>query len=332
MSPRARLGQSIVLLVGIYLVGTIGYALIEDVSILDAAYMAAITLSTVGYRESIQLDDFGRMWTIGFILFGVAGSSYALTSLVSVMVSGDVRRMIGRRKLEAYVKKLNDHVVFCGYGRMGKLAITSLRSQGLKVVVIERSPEIAAELADSNIPHVIGDATEEDVLSAAGVAHAKTLIAGLPHDADNVYVTLTARGLRPDLNIIARAEQPSTVDKLHRAGASRVVSPQVVGATKITNMVTRPNVVDLMEVAADGVELEMQEHVIEPDSPLCNKSLKDAPIREAGDAIVVAINRPGDSPIYSPTPNEVIKAGDILILIGRTGVTQRLRTLTGGST
>ncbi len=330
MSPRARLGQSIVLLVGIYLVGTVGYAIIEDASLFDAAYMAAITLSTVGFRESIELDTAGQLWTICFIMFGVVGTSIALTSLVSLMVSGDVGTMIGRRKLEAYVKKLNDHVVFCGYGRMGKLAVESLRNQGVSVVVIEKGPDNARELADSNIPHVLGDATEEEVLITAGVGTAKTLIAALPHDADNVYVTLTARGLRPDLHIISRAEQPSTTDKLLRAGATRVVSPQIVGAVKITNMVTRPNVVDLMEVAADGVELEMQEHVIEPGSPLCDRSLMDAPIREAGDAMVVAINRPEGEPVYNPSPNEIIRAGDILILIGKSGVAQRLSTLTGG--
>ncbi len=328
MSPRARLGQSIVILVGVYLAGTVGYALLQDASLFDAAYMTAITLSTVGFKESIELDHAGKMFTILLILFGLGGTSFALSSLFSLMVSGDVRAMIGRRKLDAYVKNLKDHVVYCGYGRMGKLAVDSLRNQGVAVIVIEFSTEVCSELADANIPHLHGDATEEDVLTSAGVATAGTLVACLPHDADNLYVTLTARGLRPDLNIIARAEQPSASSKLLRAGATRVVSPQAVGATKITNMVTRPNVVDLMEVAADGVELEMQEHVIEPNSPFCNKSLRDAPIREASDAIVVAINRANQDPIYSPTPNEIIREGDILILIGKSGVSERLKTLT----
>lgn len=326
MSPRARLIVSLCILVGVYVVGVAGYAIIEGKSLFDAAYMAAITISTVGYSEHIELDRAGRLWTILFIMFGVAGAAYASTSLITLFVSGDFKEMFGRRKLQAQIEQLKEHVILCGYGRMGTLTAERLKQRRLPVVVIERDQAMCERLTEEGIPFVQGDATEEPKLLQAGLMRCSALVAWLPHDSDNVYIALTAHGLRPDLTIVARAEQPSTEPKLKRAGATRVICPQVVGATKLTNILTRPNVVDFLEVADTGMELEVDEFVVGADSPICNQTLREAPIRETG-AMVAGIKRRDGQTIYNPEPGELIRAGDTLILIGGPGVSTRLQKL-----
>lgn len=324
MTPQARLLVSLLVLVGVYAVGVAGYALIEQKSLFDAAYMAAITISTVGYKEHIELDAAGRAWTIAFILFGVVGAAYASTSLVTLFVSGDLQKMLGRRKLQAQIERLKDHVILCGYGRMGALTVEQLKRRQVPLVVIEHDASACAKLKDEGTLFVQGDATEEADLLLAGLMQCRALVAGLPRDSDNVYITLTARGIRPNLTIIARAEQPSTEPKLKRAGASRVVCPQIVGATKVINILTRPNVVDFIEVATAGLELEVDEFVVDREGPLCNKTLREVPIRATG-AMVVAIKRGDGQTIYNPEPGEYIRPGDTLILIGASGVCTRLQ-------
>ncbi len=337
MSPKRRLLLSILLVAGIYVVGVVGYVVIEDSAIFDAMYMTTITLSTVGFRETVDLHPAGRAWTIVVITLGVTGVSFAITSLVSLAVSGDINTLVGRRKLQSAINQLENHVILCGYGRMGELTIKNLQKMNVEIVVIERDADICQKLREQNILYVQGDATEEETLTEAGLMVCGALLASLSSDAENVYITLTARGLRPGLTIVARAEQPSTEPKLEqpstepklkRAGATRVVCPQIIGATKVSNILTRPNVVDFFEVAAEGIELEMDEFVVEHHSPLCDMTLKDAPIREKAGATVVAIKRATGEAVYQPDPNERIRQGDILIMIGQAGVSNRLRNLT----
>lgn len=326
MSPKKRLVVSLLILVGVYIVGALGYAIIERRPLFDAAYMAAITISTVGYGEHIQLDQAGRIWTVFFIFFGVAGAAYASTSLITLFVSGEFRELFGRPKVQAQIDRLKGHAILCGYGRMGALTADRLKQHGTTVVVVERDATVCSKLGDEGMLFVHGDATEESALLRAGLMHSSALVAILPHDSDNVYITLTARGIRPDLTIVARAELPTTEPKLRRAGATRVICPQVVGANKVAAILTRPNVVDFLEVADVGLELEVDEHEIDPAGPLRDRSLREAPIRAAG-AIVVAIKRRDGEMIYHPEPGEYIRSGDTLILIGRAGASTRLREI-----
>ncbi len=321
------MAASLAVVIGVYITGAIGYYIIEGCSLFDAFYLCTITLSTVGYGETIELDRAGRIWTIVIITFGLVVVSFAFTSLVSLSVSGDIREMMGRKKMQAKIRNLKNHVIFCGYGRMGLLTVEHLRRQAVECVVIERDAEVCPKLADLDIPFVQGDATEEEVLISAGLINCRALVAALPGDAENVYVTLTARGLKPDLFIIARAEQSTAEPKLRRAGATRVICPQIVGATKVSNILTRPHVTDFFEMAAEGIELELDEFIIEEHSSLCDRSLRDAPIREVAGATVVAIKLADGETIYQPSPDQKLSAGDVLIMIGRAGVSNRLRDL-----
>ena len=327
MTARQRLIAALVVLAVVFLAGTAGYMLFEGASAGDAAYMTLITVSTVGYREAVGLDAGGRVWTAVIIVFGIGAVSVAFTSAVTLFVSGEMRAVLGRRKVQSRIDKLADHVILCGFGRMGAMAAAKLRDQGAEVVVVETRKALRLDIESAGLPYVIGDATEEETLQAAGLMKAQSLVAALPTDADNVFVTLTARGLRPDLHIVARAEQPATEVKLRRAGADRVICPQVIGATRIADILTRPNVVDFFEVAARGVELELDEYRVGPQCALRDRTLRDAALRQETGAMVVAIKRADGTSVLQPGPDEVIREGDLLILIGRAGTSTRLDRL-----
>jgi len=330
VSPRMRLLLSVMAVLAVFLVGTAGYMVIESdqaPTLLDAAYMTTITLSTVGYGEVWTLSPVGKIWSIGVIAFGVATVSIAFTSLVTLFISGELRSLQLRRRMEAKIEQMSGHIVLCGYGRMGSLAAQEVTQRGLAVVVIESAEDRQLALGDVRLPFISGDATDERVLMRAGLMRARALVAMLPHDADNVYITLTAHTLRPELPIIARAEQSATEAKLKRAGATRTICAQVMGATRIANVLTRPNVVDFVEIANKGVDLEMDEYVVNARSPLAGKTLRDSPLREKTDAIVVAIKRAEGDTHVNPGPNTMMSAGDTLILVGPVGVSSRLDAL-----
>ncbi len=330
MSARMRLLLSILAVLAVVFVGTAGYMVIEadrDIDFLDAVYMTVITVSTVGYEAVWKLSRPAKIWTIGVIAFGVVTVSLAFTSLVSLVVSGELRSLRERKKMDKALKQVHDHVIVCGHGRMGELVAEELHRRDVPLVVVENKPKHEADLREAHLQFVIGDATDENTLLRAGLMQARAIVIGLPTDADNVYAVLTARTLRPDLTIVARAEQPSTEAKLIRAGATRVVCPQVIGATKIANILTRPTVVDFVEVASRGVDLEIDEYVIGDQSPLVGKTLRDSRIRRTTGSLVVAIKRADGESLVGPDPDSVLGAGDTLILVGPAGVSSRLKAL-----
>lgn len=336
MSARFRLVVASLAVVSVFFIGTAGYMLIEERAtgqqppFIDAAYMTVITLSTVGYGEVWELSEAGRAWTIGVIAFGIMTVSYALTSLVTLVVSGEFRSLREKKKMDKTIEHMRNHIIICGYGRMGALVVDELRRRRMPVVVVESEPTAEADLRLGGIPFVIGDATEDTVLFHAGLKRARALVICLPTDADNVFITLTAHTLRPDLFIVPRAEHTTTEAKLKRAGASRVVCPQIIGAMKISDILTRPTVVDFVEVANKGVDLEMDEYVISDDSTLVGKSLRDAHVRRKTGATVVAIKRADGETLVSPDPDAVVARRDTLILIGPTGVSSRLEEMGEG--
>ncbi len=322
--------MAVLAVLAVLLVGTAGYMVLEQdfhPSFGDAAYMTVITVSTVGFTEVWPLSPTTRLWTIGVITFGIATVSYAFTSLVAMFVSGELRSQRERKKMTKTVDQLRDHVILCGYGRTGSLVIEELHRQGVHSVVIDHATDVEPHLKQAGIPYLIGDATSEDLLLRAGLLRADALVATLSNDADNVYITLTANAIKPELRIIARAEPPTTEPKLRRAGAARVICPHITGARKMAALITRPNVVDFVETVSEGVELEMDEFHISAGSSLNGRTLRESRVRDMSGGSVVAIKRADGETMYNPEPSSVIRQGDTLIVVGPSGISGKLKML-----
>ncbi len=325
MSPRRRLFISISVLLLVQMIGTAGYMVLEDQPFLASLYMTIITLSTVGYGEVFPLDDSGRILTIGIIIIGYSTVAISIANLVSLIVGGELRSHRERLRMKDRIAKLRGHTIICGYGRMGSNIALGLARENVDCVVIDC--KMSDEIEERGMLHVQGDATDDYDLEEAGIQHASALVTCLNSDADNVYVTLTARGLCPSIKIIARAEQQSTEAKLKRAGADSVISPQTIGANKAVGLLQRPHVVDFADMADRGVDIEIAQYQIDANSPIAGKPLKDSNIRERADVMVVAIKRPDGQQVFGPGPHEILQANDQLVVIGRGGMSERLERL-----
>jgi voltage-gated potassium channel len=329
MASRRLLLVPPLLLITVLGVATLGYMLIEGWGFRDSLYEAAIIVSTVGLKEVRRMGEAGETWTLIVIIFGVFTIAVAYGIMTTTIVSGELRRAMGRRTLQSKIKQLSGHIIVCGYGRMGQSAVEQLERLGVKVVVIDHDVNRTTELEERGILYVLGDASEEELLQQAGITRAKGLIAALSEDSANVFVTLTARGLAPDLKIAARAEQPSTEPKLYRAGADRVICPAVIGATRVANVLVRPHVADFIETTFKGVELELEEFRVPANSSLVDKTLREAPLRQKANVMVVAIRHGDGQTAFNPGADEQIREGDTLILIGPSGAVSRVDAVLG---
>jgi len=330
LSPAQRLTFAVLAVLAVFLVGTAGYMLLEEhpqPTFAEAAFMTVITVSTVGFEEVWPLTPVTRIWTIGVITVGIVTVSYAFTSLVALIVRGELHREREKRRRMKSIQQLDGHVILCGYGRAGTMVTSELKRQGLGLVVVDNDRELESTLKDERIPYVIGDATSEELLLQAGIVRASALVATLPSDADNVFITLTANALRPDIEIIARAERPATEGKLRRAGAKHVICPAIIGARKMAALILRPGVVDFAETVAGGVELETDEYAVPAGSALDGRTLRESNVRNISGANIVAIRRVDGQTVYNPAPDTVISHGDTLVLVGPWGISDKLQLL-----
>jgi len=309
-----RLWVAIAALAAIILAGTVGYVLL-GFPLLDAVYQTVTTVTTVGFREVHPLSDAGQVFTIGLILAGVGTVLYTFSVLMGALIEGQVRELFGRRRMERQIKRMAGHVIVCGYGRVGRSITEYVSRAGRDVVIVDRDGQ---RVLDVDAPVVIGDATEDRVLMDAGIARAAVLVSALTTDADNLFVTLSGRSLRPDLFIVARARVEDSEDKLSRAGADRVVNPQSIGGKRMAAFVIHPHVAEFLDVVMhDGtLEFRLEEVAVARGSPLAGASLRDAHIRDRTGALILAM-RDGDGAFTTnPQPETVLEAGQILIAIG----------------
>jgi voltage-gated potassium channel len=312
--------------------GTVGYSLIEGWSAFDSLYMTVITLTTVGYEEVHPLSAAGRTFTMVLLLGGAFTLIYAVGEFIRSLVSGELQAFMGRRLMERNLADLRDHLIICGMGRMGRLVCKEFAGQGMPFVVIERSADL---VEDFHIPHGIAlhaDATSDEVLRRAGVDRARALVTVVASDADNLYITMSARLLNEKLFIVARAENEPAEQKLRRAGANRVVSPYVIGGARVAQAVLRPNVVDFIELATktEHLEVQIEETTVAAKGRLAGKSLKDSRLREEQGIIVVAIKTAAGRMVYNPAADTVMQPGDILITLGHREQLDRLDELATG--
>ncbi len=308
---------SLVLIVVVIFFGTSGYVILEKWTAFDALYMTITTITTVGYREVHDLSDAGRAFTLVLIVLGVGTILYTLNNSARILVEGEIQEIFGRRKLEKKIKELKDHYIVCGYGRMGTVIGKELKEKNARFVVIEKEP-VAGDIVENDVLFVRGDATKDEVLKEAGIERARGLISVLPTDAENLYVVLSARVLNPDMNIVARAGEEGSEQKLLRAGADRVVSPYYIGGMRIAHTVLKPSVVDFIEFAtsAGNIDLQMEEICVREGASIAGTTLDECGIgRELG-IIIVAIKRSGGDMRFNPTFRTTIKPGDVLIALG----------------
>jgi voltage-gated potassium channel len=304
-------------LAALLILGSLGYVWLEGWDFFDSLYMTVITLTTVGYGEVRPLTRIGRVYTIGLLLAGMGFLFYVVTSLARVVVEGEIREALGKRRLLKRLKKLQDHYIICGFGRIGEIIARQLKQRGFSLVIVENNPEALARLETTDYYYVPGDATREEVLLEAGIERAKGLVAVVSSDAGNVYITLTARSLNPQLFIVARGEELGSEQKLLRAGADKVESPYEMGGRKMAHTILRPTVVTFMELAMhEGVEWSMEEIAVGGTSPLLGLPLKDTGIRRKLNLIIVAIKRADGEMLFNPTPEMALRPGDTLIVLG----------------
>jgi voltage-gated potassium channel len=297
--------------------GTAGYRLIEGWTLLDCFYMTVITVSTVGITEVHPLTVAGRLFTSLLIFVGVGVIAYCLTRIAEFLFQRSLTNVLGRRTMMKKIAQLSNHTVICGYGRTGSRVVSELQSAGKPFVVIEQNEEIVKRLEEQGIPCIQGDATEEEILQAANVCEADSMVAALDSDPDNLYLTLTASGICSGLRIIARVHDPDSTRKFQKAGASRVVSPIASGATQIAQLIIRPSVVDLVELVSQDRNIAMQvfEYPVDEASGLAGKTLSEARVRQTLGGMVIAIKHAAGQTAFDPGPDTRLEPGDTLVAI-----------------
>lgn len=315
---RSRLSLGMILLFLILVAGTAGYVLIEGWSVFDGLYMTIITLTTVGFGEVHPLSTTGRAFTMALVGGGVGAFLYLITLVTEEVVEGKLRQLMGRRIVERKIRALKDHYIICGYGRIGAMVAEMLHERSVRLVVIDNHEEATRRLEDQGIHYVLGSATEDETLVAAGIERAKGLVATVSSDADNVYIVLTAKGMNPDLFVIARATEPGSERKLMRAGADKVVSPYFIGARRMAQTIIRPSVADFIDLTYHSTDqgLQMEELVVGQHSEMAGVSLKDSGIRQKLDLIILAVKKAHGQMIFNPPADTVIEGGDTLIALG----------------
>jgi len=294
--------------------------------------MTIITITTVGYGEIRDVDEPGRIFTIFLIFMGMGIIAYTLGMVAQTMAELQVKSIFGRRRLGLEIKSIKDHYILCGYGRMGKIISHELKAKRIPLLVIDNGTGSKDLLEHLDIPYIIDDATSEEVLIEAGIERAKALVSLVTSDADNLFITMTARGLNPGLFILARADEESTEKKLLRAGANRVVLPYLIGGQKIAQIIIRPAVTDFLELAIHdkNMDLKMEGLEVGEMSRLSGSTLIDTGIRQEMNVIIVAIRKKNREMTFNPSSQTRINTGDTLIALGHTADLDRLRGILTG--
>lgn len=298
----------------VIVVGTIGYVIL-GFSFLDALYQTVNTISTEGIREIHPLSPEGKIFTIVLILGGVGAALYAFTVLFETILEGQLNELLGRRRMEHSIASMHDHVIVCGWGRVGRSIGAEVHTSDQRVVVVELD---GTTVGHEEYPVVIGDASDDEVLRAAGIERATALVAAVENDADNSFIVLSARALRPDLFIVARARSADAERKLLRAGANRVVNPQSIGGARMAAFVLRPHVAEFVDVVMHerNIEFRLEEVPIVTGSRIADCTLREAHLRDETGALVLAL-RDADGTFHTnPAPDTAMRVGQVIIAIG----------------
>jgi voltage-gated potassium channel len=310
------LGAGICLLLA---AGMLGFATTEGTSLWGGFVWALDTIATVGSIPSPQTTG-GQILKVLLIMLGVGTLLYGLVAVTEFFVAGELTGLLDERRRQRMVDALSDHYLVCGFGRVGRQVVRDLRAAGAKYVVIDRNVDSLERAGAAGIPYIEGEASDEELLRRAGVGRARALIACVDSDAENVFITLTARELRPDMTIVARASGEESEQKLKRAGAQRVVSPYKSSGSEMARLALHPQVTGVVDVAP---EYRMEEIEVTPSCPGAGRPIADV----AGSAIIAAVRMPDGGLVPQPSGDVVLQPGDVVIAMGTTSTMERLEAL-----
>lgn len=318
----------ITVLLAVFLVGlgTAGYMVIEDWTIMDSLYMTVITLSTIGYGEVNPVSQPGRIFTLFLIVMGVGFFLYVIGNVVQFLVEGRIRLILGRHKLDKQISHLSNHYIVCGYGRMGRALCRYLIQKGLKFVVIDKNEDRIPVMNTDHVLYISGEATNEENLVKAGIRRASNLIIALGSDSDNVFLVLLAKGLNPNIYVVARASQNASKKPLDTAGADVVVSPFDIGARRMAHAILRPGVIRFLEhaFADEDTDIHIEEIPVAKSSKLVNVTLRESNIRQDYNLIILSIIQKDGEMQFNPSAGTTIGADQRVIAVGSSDSLRRL--------
>ena len=328
LTPLSRIQLGAISLVTVFVVSALLYRLLGEYDWIEAVWLVVITISTVGFSEHSELPPTLQLVTIGLVLFGVSAGAYTVGGFIQLALAGEVDRALGRRKMTKELSRLKNHVIVCGFGRLGQDLAHQLSHRKIDFVVVDENPDKVLLATDSDWLAIAGDATLETTLESVNLAHARALVSALPSDAENVFITLTARNLCPKLMIIAKSEEESSCRKLRQAGADKIVMPHRVGAQQMERMISRPSTADLFELFAEAshLEMELDEFLIADQHVFNGQTIGQSALKEKFNLLVVAIKDAQGEFRFNPSSNEVISGNDTLLVIGTLDNIQRLKT------
>ncbi len=325
-----RIILSMGLLLVVSIMGVLGFSAIEGYALLDSIYMTVITMSTVGFGTVGELSGSGKAFSVLLIVSSAGTFVYAVTTITTFVVEGEVQHLFSSYQMNKKVSKLKDHVIICGLGRNGREAAQELIRQQHPFVVIERNQDVIDEFqTNHNFLFIRGDATHEEVLEQANIDDAIGLVSSLSTDAENVYITLTARGLNPRLKVVARASNETTIQKLMRAGADHVILPNIIGGRRMANVITRPALMEFIDlVSGEGnPDLHLEEIDVEIEVALIGKTLAELHIRSRTGVVVIGAKTVDGKVQLNPSADRPIQKGDRLFILGNDQQLQQFRAL-----
>jgi voltage-gated potassium channel len=306
------LASAVVVLVGY---GVVGF-LLFGFNLVDAVYLTVSTLTTEGFATPVVLSDGAKIFTVSLSLFGVSVFVAALGVLATALVDGQLAQRSRRHSMQRRITELRDHHIICAYGRVGRAAAREFEADGVPFVVIEVRPELEEELRRDGVLYLIGSSSSEALLRAAGIHRARGLVCAVDSDAENVYITLVARSLNPDISIVARASEDAAADRLYRAGADRVVSPYASSGRRMALIALRPEVVDFLDLARSGTAaLRIEELLVTEESELVGRTLDQV----CGSATALLIRRAGGELLPNPSRDTVVQPDDVVVMFGEPG-------------
>ncbi len=313
-------------------VGTVGYSVIEGLPVLDSLYLTVSSIFlTVSYIGNPNFSVPGKVFTVIFLIFGVFSLFYAVTTIIEFIIEGNIAGIRRKRKMEDKIRNMKEHYIICGYGRVGHQIAQTLEAEKKSYVVVDTKPETEAELKEKGIPFIIGPVSDDFILEKAGIKNAKVLFASADSDTENVYVTLTAKVLNPSIFIVARASHKESEMKLKRAGANKVSSPYFIAGSRMASMALHPVSAEFVDIITgwENMELWMRETRIKDGSPLSNRSIADAKVRQNTGAMILSIKKPDGAFIFNPGDDTKLEARDTVVALGTNKQLEEFEKLLG---